>query len=275
MPTRTETLILKPQQKIVVIYVVIAALWIYFSDYFVNFLFQSPEKITIAQHVKGWFYVGFTGTILYVLIGRDINSVRKANVDLINSYEQTMRGWVRVMDMRHKETRDHTDRVTKMTVELARLAGIPEENLENIERGARLHDIGKIGIPDEILIKPGKLTEQEWMLMKQHPVIAQELVSSIDFLEACGDIPYCHHEKWDGSGYPRRLKGREIPIAARIFAVVDVWDALSFKRVYKEIWLEEEVLDHIESEAGAHFDPEIVPLFLNNYQQLKRVGNVG
>jgi len=268
-------LILKPQQKIVVIYVVIAALWIYFSDYFVNFLFQSPEKITIAQHVKGWFYVGFTGTILYVLIGRDINSVRKANVDLINSYEQTMRGWVRVMDMRHKETRDHTDRVTKMTVELARLAGIPEENLENIERGARLHDIGKIGIPDEILIKPGKLTEQEWMLMKQHPVIAQELVSSIDFLEACGDIPYCHHEKWDGSGYPRRLKGREIPIAARIFAVVDVWDALSFKRVYKEIWLEEEVLDHIESEAGAHFDPEIVPLFLNNYQQLKRVGNVG
>ena len=139
---------------------------------------------------------------------------------------------------------------------------IPKEHLIHIRRGALLHDIGKVGIPDSILQKPGPLTDEEWVIMRKHPVYAYELLSPISYLRTAMDIPCCHHEKWDGTGYPRCLKGEEIPIAARIFAVVDVWEALRSARVYKPAWHEEKVREHIKSLAGTHFDPKVVEVFL-------------
>jgi HD-GYP domain-containing protein (c-di-GMP phosphodiesterase class II) len=140
--------------------------------------------------------------------------------------------------------------------------GVKEEEIVHIRRGALLHDIGKMGVPDEILHKPGPLTPEEWVIMKKHPVFAYEMISSIEYLKPALDIPYCHHEKWDGSGYPRGLVGEKIPIAGRIFAVIDVWDALSSDRPYRKAWSKEKVLAYIKEQSGTHFDPEIVKIFL-------------
>lgn len=212
-----------------------------------------------------------TSLLLFFLIKRDFDALTKANNEVIDSYEQTIRGWVDVIDMRHRETLYHTQRVTKVTLELARMMGITDEQeLKCIEQGAILHDIGKIGIPDSILIKPDKLDDQEWEIVKTHPVIARQILSKINFLESSIDIPYCHHEKWDGSGYPRGIAQKEIPLSARIFAVVDVWDALSHSRVYKAKWPEKRVLEYLRKQSGQHFDPNVVKAFLDNYPQLMR-----
>ncbi len=260
---------IKPYQKIAFIYVVLASAWIYFSDGFVQSNFHGILEVTLVQHIKGWVYVLFTGALLYFLVKEDFESIEKANNALLKSYEDTMRGWINVMDFRHKETKDHTMRVTLLATEFAMLAGLRGEELKNVERGAMLHDVGKIGIPDEILIKPGALSAEEFEIMKQHPVIALELLGKIDFLKPCADIPHCHHEKWDGSGYPQGLRGEQIPFSARLFAVIDVWDALSFERVYKAAWPEQQVLDHLKSEAGRHFDPQVIALFFTHYSHLK------
>ncbi len=260
---------LKPQQKIVLIYMAVAVIWIFFSDALVATLFDEPGVIS-AQLYKGLMFVLVTGVLLYFLVDRHISIIEKAHEDLIASYEQTILGWVQVMDLRHKETKDHAVRVAMMAAELARLSGVPKKSLEEVRRGAVLHDIGKIGIPDSILTKPGKLDVREWEQMKKHPVIAYELLSSINYLKPLADIPYCHHEKWDGSGYPRGLKGNEIPLTARIFAVVDVWEALISPRVYRPAWSEEDTLRHIASQSGSHFDPEIVRIFLDNFELLKK-----
>jgi len=139
---------------------------------------------------------------------------------------------------------------------------LDEEAIANIRRGALLHDMGKLGIPDSILLKPGKLTDEEWVIMRKHPQFAYEMLSPIDFLKSALDIPYSHHEKWDGTGYPRGLKGEEIPFAARIFAVADVWDALRSDRPYRKGWPVEKVREYICSEAGKHFDPTVVEAFV-------------
>ena len=261
---------LLPQIRIVIIYAVVGSLWIYFSDMVIGTLFGSVESITAAQNIKGWLFIAVTGALLFYLINRSFNALTQANNEVVESYEQTMQGWMHVMDLRHKETKDHTERVTIMTVRLAKLVGLTKESeLKCIERGAMLHDVGKIGIPDAILIKPGKLTDEEWVQMKLHPTIAYDLLSRISFLENSLDIPYCHHEKWDGSGYPRGLRGEAIPLAARIFAIIDVWDALCHARVYKSAWTEDKVLNHIAEQAGQHFDPAIVKIFIENYEQIK------
>lgn len=227
------------------------------------------------QDMESWVFMASTGLFLFVLISEDMQSLIKTNTDLTSAYEQTIQGWVNVLDLRHHETKDHTLRVTEMTVELARLAGFTEpDELSRIKRGAILHDIGKVGIPDAILTKPGMLDNGEFERMKLHPEIAREILSGIDFLHTCIDIPYCHHERWDGSGYPRGLKGKEIPRAARLFAIIDVWDALSSQRTYKAAWPEEKVLRYLEQHAGSHFDPEFVDLFLQNYQQLKESAHI-
>jgi putative nucleotidyltransferase with HDIG domain len=166
------------------------------------------------------------------------------------------------MDLRDKETEGHTRRVTEMTLSLARSLSVLEKDLVHIRRGALLHDIGKLGVPDHILLKPGPLTDDEWVLMKQHPVNAYRMLSQNAFLQPALDIPYCHHEKWDGSGYPRELQGIDIPLAARIFAVVDVWDALTSNRPYRPAWTPEMALDYIREQSGQHFDPQIVPIFI-------------
>lgn len=266
---------IRPHQKIALIYVVLASTWIYVSDGIVQANFPGASEITLIQHLKGWFYVLFTGAILYVLVKRTIDRIEASNQTMLRTYEDTMLGWVHMMDLRHRETKDHTMRVARVTAEFARLAGLGEREVANVERGAVLHDVGKVGIPDDILIKPGPLSKEEFEIMKQHPVIAQELLQKIDFFKPCADIPYCHHEKWDGSGYPRGLQGEQIPFSARLFAVIDVWDALSNDRVYKRAWPEHEVLAYIDTAAGSHFDPQVVALFSANYPHLKRVAGRG
>jgi putative nucleotidyltransferase with HDIG domain len=190
------------------------------------------------------------------------NELERSNVALTLAYDTTLEGWSNALDLRDKETEGHTRRVTEMAVELARAMGMDEADLVQVRRGALLHDIGKMGIPDAILLKPGPLTEDEWEVMRRHPVYAYELLSPIEFLRPALDIPYCHHEKWDGSGYPRGLKGEQIPLAARVFAVVDVWDALCSDRPYRPAWPRERALEYIRAQAGTHFDPEVVSAFL-------------
>lgn len=191
-----------------------------------------------------------------------LDSLQRSNAELVVSYDTTLEGWVKALDLRDNETKGHTQRVTEMTLRLARAMGVGEEDLVHIRRGALLHDIGKIGIPDSVLLKAGPLSDQEWAIMRKHPEYAYEWLSPIPYLRPALDIPYCHHEKWDGSGYPRGLKGKQIPLAARIFAVVDVWDALTSDRPYRKGWPEAKALEHIRSVAGTHFDPDVVEVFL-------------
>jgi HD-GYP domain-containing protein (c-di-GMP phosphodiesterase class II) len=190
------------------------------------------------------------------------NDMQRANTELTLTYDITLEGWAKALELRDMETEGHSRRVTDITVRIARATGMSDEELVHTRRGALLHDIGKMGIPDNILHKPGKLTEEEWVIMRQHPVYAYELLSPIEHLRPALDIPYCHHEKWDGSGYPRGLNGEEIPLAARIFAIVDVWDALLSDRPYRKGWDEEKVLAYIQENAGSHFDPELVKIFI-------------
>ena len=188
--------------------------------------------------------------------------LQRSNRELEKAYQATLEGWVRALDLRDKETEGHTQRVTVLTERLARSMGVEGDALEHIRRGALLHDIGKMGIPDSILLKPSELTEDERALVRQHPVYAYHMLSPIEFLRPALDIPYCHHEKWDGSGYPRGLKGMEIPFAARVFPVIDVWDALVSDRPYRKALPHDEVRQHIKADAGKHFDPNVVKAFI-------------
>jgi PAS domain S-box-containing protein len=190
------------------------------------------------------------------------NRLQRSNLDLEMAYDSTLEGWSRALDLRDKETVGHTHRVVELTLQLARAFGIAETDRVQIRRGALLHDIGKMGIPDAILLKPGAFTPEEWEVMRRHPVYAHDLLSPIVYLRAAMDIPYCHHEKWDGTGYPRGLKGEAIPLTARIFAIVDVWDALRLDRSYRPAWSRERALEYIRDQSGKHFDPQVVQQFL-------------
>lgn len=188
--------------------------------------------------------------------------IHQAHEALVRSYDATLQGWSMAMELRDRETEGHSMRVTDMTVQLAKMLGAREEELRMFRYGAMLHDIGKLGIPDSILFKPGKLTDEEWEIMKRHPVYAYEMLAPIEYLKGALDIPHFHHERWDGSGYPLGLKGEEIPLAARIFAIVDVWDALSSDRPYRNRWEKEQVIEYIKSLSGIQFDPKVVEAFL-------------
>ena len=192
-----------------------------------------------------------------------LEDLHRTNVELTLAYDTTLEGWSKALDMRDKETEGHTQRVTELTVLIAQQMGIPEEDIIHIRRGALLHDIGKMGIPDRILLKPGPLDEEEWRIMKNHSSLAYNLLFPITYLRPALDVPLYHHEKFDGSGYPNGLKGEQIPLAARIFAVVDVWDALISDRPYRPAWSTKKALNHIKEQAGSHFDPRIVEIFLN------------
>jgi len=198
---------------------------------------------------------------------RRLNQVLEERVDirtreLAEAYETTLEGWARALELRDKETEGHSRRVTETTLKVARALDISEDEILHIHRGALLHDIGKMGIPDSILSKPGPLTEEERAIVLKHPETAYQLLSPIPFLHKALDIPYCHHERWDGSGYPRGLKGRAIPLAARVFAVVDVWDAVQSERSYNRGWSREKALAYLEEQAGKLFDPHVVDIFL-------------
>jgi PAS domain S-box-containing protein len=192
------------------------------------------------------------------------DNLQRSNAELALAYDSTIEGWSRALDLRDRETEGHTQRVTHITVKLAEAFGISGTALVHIRWGSLLHDIGKMGIPDDILLKPDTLTDQEWVVMKKHPVFAFEMLYPIRYLRSALDIPYCHHERWDGSGYPRGLKGEEIPLAARIFAVIDAWDALRSERPYQAGLSAERAREQIQERAGTHFDPQVVKVCLES-----------
>jgi PAS domain S-box-containing protein len=216
---------------------------------------RTTEWLDFLETLAGQAAIAIDNAELY-------ENLQRANISLSLAYDTTLEGWSRALDLRDRETEGHTERVSEMTLRLAREMAIHEAELVHIHRGALLHDIGKMGIPDAILFKPGPLTEDEWTIMRLHPVFAHELISPIEFLRPALDIPYCHHEKWDGSGYPRGLKGEQIPLAARLFAVADVWDALSSDRPYRNAWDQSQVRQYLREQSGSHFDSKVVEVFL-------------
>ncbi len=221
-----------------------------------DFLTKPPDRLELRARL-----LTITRLNRYRKLLNERTNLEEAHKMLLAAYDKTIEGWSRAMDLRDKETEGHTQRVTEMTAELARHFGIEGEMLMHIRRGALLHDMGKLGIPDSVLLKTDKLNEQEWELMKQHPQMAYDMLHQIDYLRPALEIPLYHHEKWDGSGYPRGLKGEEIPLAARLFAIVDVWDALTSDRPYRAAWSREKTLAYIREQSGRHFDPQVVEAF--------------
>jgi response regulator RpfG family c-di-GMP phosphodiesterase len=191
-----------------------------------------------------------------------IQSLQRSNSELEQACDAMIEQFARALEMREVESPGHTRRLAAFTLRLARVMGIEEQQLIHIRRGVLLHDIGKLGIPEQILHKAGPLTEEEWLIVCQHPRFAYDLLSPIEFLRPALDIPTCHHEKWDGSGYPHHLKGNQIPQAARVFIVVDVWDALTSDTFYREAWTNEKAIRYIQENAGSLFDPHVVKKFL-------------
>jgi PAS domain S-box-containing protein len=190
-------------------------------------------------------------------------ALQEAHTRLQEAYDRTIEGWVRALDLRDRETEGHTQRVSELTIKVAKTLGFSAEELVHMRRGALLHDMGKMAIPDEILQKPGPLNEQEWEKMRQHPMYAYEMLYPITYLRPALDIPYCHHERWDASGYPRGLKGEEIPLTARLFSIVDVWDALCSDRPYRKKMPPMEVVRYLREKSGSLFDPKLVEVFLS------------
>jgi len=245
-----------------------------------DFLFYAGRRLTVNgrtvgvielyqreafEITPGWdlFFRSLAGQAAVALDNSELlNGLRKANAELEKAYEGTIESWAEALELRDQETEGHSRRVTEATLLLAREFGIDGRALDCVRYGSLLHDIGKMGIPDNVLLKPGPLTHEEFTLMKKHPDIARNLLSRLKFLEDALDIPYCHHEKWDGTGYPQGLAGKAIPLSARLFAVVDVWDALRSDRPYRAAWSEERVLEHLLSLSGTHFDPEAVERFV-------------
>ncbi len=191
-----------------------------------------------------------------------VQRLARAHSELNEAYDATLERLAHALDLRDKEVDGHLLRVADITVRLARMLGVPESDIVHLRRGALLHDIGKMVISDSVLLKPSALTDDEWEIMHRHPVYAYEMLSPIPLLVPALDIPHCHHERWDGEGYPRQLKGEDIPLAARIFSVVDVWDALRSDRPYRPGWREERVREYITKRAGADFDPAVVDAFM-------------
>ena len=193
------------------------------------------------------------------------DSLQRANMELSLAYEATIEGWSQALDLRDKETEGHSQRVTEMTLQMAKALQLDGEEINHMRRGALLHDIGKLGVPDHILLKVDKLTDEEWLVMRKHPEFAYDMLRPIAYLRESLDIPYCHHEKWDGTGYPQGLKGEQIPLAARIFAIVDVWDALISERPYRRAWSKPDALQYIREQSGKHFDPQVADIFLREF----------
>jgi PAS domain S-box-containing protein len=211
------------------------------------------------------FFSDLAGRIAVAMENAEMfDSLHKKSTELLSAYDETIEGWSRALELRDRETMGHTRRVAEISCRIAELFDISGEEIIQMRRGALLHDIGKMGVPDRVLHKPGPLDAKEWAVMKKHPEFAFQLLEPIEFLRPALDIPYCHHERWDGNGYPRQLKGEEIPLGARIFSVVDVWDALRSDRPYRKAWTKEETIAHIRSCSGTLFDPEVVRVILDS-----------
>lgn len=220
-----------------------------------------PEWVEFLDTIGGQAAIAIDNFTLF-------ENLQQSNLELAQAYDATIEGWSHALDLRDKETEGHTQRVTGMSQRLARIMGIKGEALIHMRRGALLHDIGKMGVPDSILLKPGEFTPEEWDIMCQHPRLAYEWLAPIAYLKEALAIPYSHHERWDGSGYPRGLKGEDIPLSARIFSVVDEWDAITSDRPYRAAWPREQAIDYIKKNSGIHFDPTVVETFLNNLEKI-------
>ena len=215
----------------------------------------DPEWYSFLELLAGQAAIAIDNAELF-------DNLQASNSELSMAYDSTLEGWASALELRDQDTGGHTRRTIELTIQLAQAMGLNDSDIVQLYRGALLHDIGKMGVPDSIVLKPGPLTEEEWASMRKHPLYAYEMLSPISYLRLALDIPYCHHEKWDGTGYPRGLKGEQIPLTARIFAVVDVWDALTSDRPYRKEWTEAQARQYIQEQAGAHFDPEVVKVFL-------------
>jgi putative nucleotidyltransferase with HDIG domain len=213
------------------------------------------EWLDFLETLGGQTAIAIENSILF-------QDLQRSNFELALAYDATIEGWSRALDLRDRETEGHTQRVTDLTLKLARKMGMSDERLILIRRGALLHDIGKMGIPDYILLKPEELTEAEQQIMRQHPQLAYDMLEPIAYLRDALNIPYCHHEKWDGTGYPRGMTGTQIPLEARLFTIVDVWDAITADRPYRKGWPKKKALKYIREESGKHFDPKMVEIFL-------------
>lgn len=222
----------------------------------------SHDEITWNREYVQFFEALTRQTAIAIDKVNLVLNLQKSNIELIKSYEETLEGWSRALDMRDHETENHTQRVTALTTKMGEKLGLSAEQLTHMRRGALLHDIGKLAVPDQILLKEGDLSSEEWEIMRRHPVTARSLIEPISFLAPAIVIPYFHHEKWDGSGYPQGLEGGEIPIEARIFAIVDVWDALTNDRPYRKALSPQAASEYLLSQSGHHFDPQIVTAFL-------------
>jgi putative nucleotidyltransferase with HDIG domain len=193
---------------------------------------------------------------------KNLERVKESEAELRQTYDLTLEAWAKVLEYRDKETEGHSRRLVELSTRLAKALGLSPEDVTHLGRGALLHDIGKLAIPDEVLLKPGELNDSERTLMQQHPVYAKQMLSRVTFLQPSVEVAYSHHERWDGLGYPEGLKGEEIPLSARIFAVVDQWDALTSDRPYRKAWTKEKVLAYFQENAGKIYDPKIVDVFL-------------
>jgi putative nucleotidyltransferase with HDIG domain len=251
-----------PALAIALVYLAFSVAWILLSDRVLDALVADDGLEAELQSVKGVAFVIASSLVLFLVSHRYLDRAGAATVELRRAYDATLDGWAAALDLRDHSTAEHTHRVTSLTVALAHRFGIEGEALEDVRRGATLHDIGKMGVPDDILGKPGALTDDEWCQMRRHPELAVEMLRGIDYLAPALAIPWCHHEKWDGSGYPRGLSGTDIPLEARLFAVVDVYDAVTSVRPYREPMPEDEALALVVAGSGSHFDPAVVPVFV-------------
>jgi PAS domain S-box-containing protein len=249
----------------------VAGVPLYTQDSLVGYLWMGRIKAIAEPEVR----------LLAAVADIAANAIHRATLheqtekdaaELALAYDTTLEGWAQALEMRDQETEGHARRVVKMTVDLASAMGVAGANLVHVRRGALLHDVGKMGIPDTILLKPGTLNDREWEIMRRHPEYAYQFMRQIDYLNQAIDIPYCHHEKWDGTGYPRGLQGEDIPLLARIFSVIDVWDALTSDRTYRKAWSAEQAKRYIAEQSGKHFDPRVVAVFLENTSMFQPAG---
>lgn len=232
-----------------------------FSIYWLQLhdLFESAYNASFLRAVIVSLLFAVMALVTWV-----VRNTWETNLSLLNeAYDLTLQGWSRALEYRDGETAGHSRRVTELSIAVGYALGLGVEDMINLRRGSYLHDIGKMAIPDQILLKPGSLTDDEWEVMRQHPVRSREFLSGIPFLQGAIPIAYFHHERWDGTGYPDRLKGEEVPLLARIFAVVDNWDALTSDRPYRKAWSDERVTGYLKENAGKMFDPKVVDIFLS------------
>jgi hypothetical protein len=252
-----------------------AGIWALFMQLFALMFALVIKEIPPGAAVRYGFFAFLDLSIITGAFIISSNILRRALIrsyedeqELQRMYDNVLSGWSHALELRNKETQGHTDRVTRLTLLIASAIGMEDDKLPDIRRGALLHDIGKTGIPDSILLKPGPLSSIEKDIMKLHPTYAYQWLRPFQRFGQALDIPYCHHERWDGSGYPRGLRGRDIPISARIFAIADVYDALVSTRPYRPALPREEALNYIVERSGKDFDPELVQVFLKEEEKL-------